>query len=495
MDFADRDYGQRSHKMPIKINRFNDLNKLFSEGLVLNKRGGFAEDSIEDTESVSIADVWGWHLYARLRIGAAYTKSVDADAEDQLVDIYERFTNAAAGAVQIFGERVVLLEHQGEMLHFHLSAGENEKQVVTAFANVLAALVKEKVMPSEGAYGFSMAAQYGRSVILLVPSATKEESAYSRVSLGPNANSPAKKVIRNTATDDWTLALKNNEDGVWARVGVIPDFESVRRSTAKELFEKVANRFSARATACDSIEPVEQEAENAPISRYGYMFRADQDGFTAKVRAAFESGTEADVDRLVVSFLNFMKAARAWQEEGVEGTTIIVCPWAGDCCNMVVVPTGDEQESDADASRRLISSFPTKFVRAWEEFARENASEVASEWSYGMAEGRVKIFVKALDDHKYRLFVGWPVGVSLEAVNLETNNVRDLSMHKDDVFQMTVKVRDSYKKVNDSYYTQTGSSRDEVVKDMVKSAGAFARRTEYADRTVPPSRPYSDFTV
>lgn len=463
--------------MKRRINRYDNLKSMFGmikagqENIVLD------ESAIQDTESVSMADVWGWHFYARLRVDSELIKSEDASAENQLLEILNRYTNAAKAAISAFGDEAVLLEHQGELLHFHLSVSDHNIDKVRKFASILATIVKHNVIPENGVYGFSMSAQYGRSIILLVPSTYKEDSAYSRVSLGPSANSPAKMVMRNGSKDDWTLSWRKDDSGAWRKDAV--EITGGYRIVTESFFAKDASS-------------IEETAKAAPVVKYGYMFRADQDGFTKKVKATFESNDERDIDCLVEEFLSFMTAVNDWIGAGVDSATIISLPWSGDCCNMLVVPDSEYGLSEAEISRKSISKYPGRILEAWNIFKKTGADQ-SFRWTYGMAEGRVKIFIRELDCRSYRIFVGWPVGVSSEAVNLDGNEPEDLVMHSEDVERMSATLRNSFRKVNANYYAQSQQARRELKSALVSDAAKFANSTEYAGVVVQPSRPYSSF--
>lgn len=460
-----------------KLVRFDNLKSMF--GLTKTAMAGFALDEsiIKDTDSVSIADVWGWHFYARLRIDRSLVESEDADAENKLIGILNRYTSVSDGVVAEFGDEVVLLEHQGEMLHFHLSIAEGEVEKVKLFASMLAVGVKKYVIPADGVYGFSMGAQYGRSVVLLVPSANNEDSAYSRVSLGPCANSPAKRVIRNRADDDWTLSYRKNDEDTWTRLQIDLSF---------------ANSFIKESSIAMDAAPIEKSARRAPVTRYGYMFRADQDGFTKRVRMVFENGNENEVDKLVNDFLSFMAEVNDWQKSALASSVVVSCPWSGDCCNMLIAPNPESGESEAEASRNAISRLPDAILASWEDFKKRNSYDKSFAWSYGMAEGRIKIIIRSLDGRDYRLFVGWPVGVSLEAVNLECNEAEDLVMHQEDVERMTSSVKGSFKRAAGNYYVQTKGARTKLKVEQINAAAAMGRARAFAGVNVQPARPYLD---
>lgn len=462
----------------MRIKRYSNLREMM--GAIEPHMENFSikeSAALHDTDYVSIVDTFGWHVYARLRVDANLVKSDAAEDERKLLGILCRYTDAARKIVESFGDVAVLLEHQGEILHFYLSIDKSCVFDLEAFCSGLASCVKYEVLPSDGVYGFSIAAQFGRSVILHVPSANHEESAYSRVSLGPCANSPAKKVICNGNNEDWTLNYRTVDAGDWVKKKL--SLQMDRKAVLENFCEKQALTL-------------EIEAKMKPVTRYGYVFRADQDGFTDKVKNAFDRNTGEAIDVLVSDFVSFMNAINNWQRSSVIAADIVSMPWAGDCCSMFLTPYASGGKSEATVAREAISRFPIEVLRAWEQFKTANANNTTFRWSYGMAEGRMRVFIRELEGRRYRLFVGWPVAISLEAVNLKQNDPEDLVMHEEDVRDMTDLLKSSFSRISTSdYYVQSGPMREQLKINIIKRTGDAAKETLFAGIHVQPSRPYS----
>lgn len=468
---------------------------------ILQNRGivkeGFALDQSDDTPSPSYAFVAGWHFYAYLDIPSSQEECDDAEDERAIAQLYHEYTHAAKRVVSVFGDKSELLEHQGSLLHFHLQFGTNETDQVLSFGHLLATFVFDDVMKNARTpLRFSMAAECGTCCILRVPSPMQEDASYSRVSLGPCANNPAKKLLGSDDVGAWKLAYRSSEDDNWQSVDCEADEVSRKLIHESRIVQPIASmKFSSvEAYAQDGVDPVEDAPYYSAKRVPGFVFRADLDGFTRKVHEAFKNGDEVTASLMAESFISFMEEVSEWQMRSRDDVRFVTCPWAGDCCTMVVGFLNRDGNYDMGEARRQISAYPIKLIGQWEtELASHHKSDGLGAWTYSMALGNTRIFTERVDDTPYRLTVGWPVSVSHEGVNATGTDKGDLIMHKDDVAQMTVAAQDSFQYISPKFRRQDDDARQKTIKASIAALGHAAHSKSYHSHTVTETRPYFPF--
>lgn len=474
--------------------------KVDAEDILRNRgvvREGVALDQSDDPREPSYAFVSGWHFYAYLDIPSSQEECDDADDERAIAQLYHEYTHAAKRVVGVFGNMSELLEHQGSLLHFHLRFGANETGPVLEFGHLLATFVADNVVKHARAQlRFSMAAECGTCCILRVPSPRREDASYSRVSLGPCANSPAKKLLGSEDVGAWKLAYRSDESDIWQSVDCKADEDSRTRIRESRLGWPVANtKFSSVKTyAQDGVDPVKDVPYYFAKRVPGYVFRADLDGFTKKVHDAFTSGDEDAASSMAEAFISFMEEVNEWQLRSRADVRFVTCPWAGDCCTMIVGFLGKNDEFDMEEARRQLSAYPIKLIGQWEaELASHHKDDGLGAWTYSMALGTTRIFTEIVDDTPYRLIVGWPSSVSHEGVNAIGTGRGDLVMHKDDVGRMTVVARDGFRWLTGKFYRQDNATRQKTIEASIVEMGRRARNTLYNSRPVAETRPYFPF--
>ena len=465
---------------------------------ILRNRGPIHEkvalDQAVDTAVPSYAFVSGWHFYAYLDIPTSQEECDDADDERVIAQLYHAYTLAAKRVVVVFGDKAELLEHQGSLLHFHLRFDARQANQVLAFGHLLATFVADDVMTrARTNLRFSMAAEYGSCCILRVPSGLNEDSSYSRVSLGPCANNPAKKLLGTNDVGAWKLAYRPNEGAMWQY------YDCEANEVSRELIRKAGfgkpatskNFESVQAFAQDGIDPIEDVPYSTAKRIPGYVFRADLDGFTRKVHEKFSGGDEDGASLMAESFISFMEEVSEWQKLPRCGIKFITCPWAGDCCTMVVGMIDQNDEYAMSEAKSQISTFPTKLISQWESaLANRHQTDGLGTWTYSVALGYTRIFTENVEDTPYRLTVGWPSSVSHEGVNIANTNQGDLVMHKDDVAMMTSAAQKSFQSLSPKFRRQDATARQNMTHDSVVAMGQAARSTSYHSYHVPETRPY-----
>lgn len=443
-----------------------------------------------------IAD--GWHFYAHLVLSGALLKSEESADAMRVAKIYQTYTRAARKAISATGnDHISLLEHQGVLLHFFLDFQRNDASAVIAFARALAASVRKSIFTDkeDDVVSFRMASEFGRSVIVKVPSATGQTSTFSRVSIGPCANDPAKKLLGGPDANPpaaWHLAYRDSDakSGTWADA----DCASIEAGV-EMLKESACINYSINA----QIDFIADAPPEQPDQYNGFVFRADLDGFTERVRAAFASNDETRPVEVAQELADFIYDFNDWQacDNAFIGHKIIPFPWAGDCCNMVIYPVDSRGNKQGKLTKEEFNQLPPSTISSWKDFlAAANKRDGFGSWSFGMAAGNIKIFSVRVDGVDYRLMTGWPVGVSQEGVNLDGTNAGDLVMHNDDINEMDDYASGSFKPFVDQagrhkhpeYKRQNDAGRNKVVRDMARIA---AQTEESHGHHVPPTKPHS----
>ena len=456
------------------------------QGVVQNEKVAYALD--EDIDRPSYQTANGWHFYSWLSVAENLQKAEEERLTRKLVRIYDDYTNAAKAATALMSDnKVTLLEHQGVLLHFYLDYSRNDAASVISFAKKLALTVRNEIFKDkeDGVIGFKMAAEFGQSIILKMPSASGESAAHSRISLGPSANDPAKKLLGNTPPSSWHFVYRNSDDATrWEDIDCTPPLTHPIQITLDEAVE--SHVFAKNA----SIEKVPDNPPEMPAIYYGFVFRADMDGFTARVKRTFEKGDESAIERLALDFINFMEDVNDWQQNFIPNNKVIVFPWAGDCCNMITYPVDEKDINEKSLVEKSLSDFPTLMIKSWCDYlASKNRQDHMNCWTYGMASGNIKIFSVVVDQVPYRLMVGWPVGTSQEGVNLDGTNPDDLIMHRDDVDAMADYAKNSFTVINPDkgYKRQDRKSRQKAVIDQVSQS---ANAPLFHGFSTPKSKPY-----
>lgn len=310
-----------------------------------------ANQSLWETEleAKPYADLPGVHVYSDLRLKipqAAGDLLGNAALLLRALQDYASTLETCASPLSM-----EILEVQGPRVHLfwpHLSPGPIEFESLKLFGSSAFYLIREQLTRVAPQLHFTlrMAADYGRTVLLR--SSGKDQSS-SLVSLGIAANRPAKKLARpvgNAGVNPGEMVINaaaffspgydERTDVRWesvlidsldlAKLRTKPDFQlsMARLASVVEANERV------RASV---IQPNPGNPTSEPKVVSGFMFRADMDGFSPRVKAAMEQSDEA-VQQLVDDFNGTMERAMDFATQLPEGVHVLPFPWAGDCSNL-----------------------------------------------------------------------------------------------------------------------------------------------------------------
>lgn len=453
-------------------------------------------------------DGYGFHLYSMLRpvkrIAEAKSKRVMEYAERVL----KNYTQAASDASRSYGSECRILEHQGWVIHFYLHTKAKEKIVL--FAKLLAALVDGRVMEDfDGVtLQFHMAAEYGRSMLIGIDSSTKEEASKSCVSLGPCANAPAKKMGESTEKSSKPLWIRMDDEDDWNVEDCQSDDEMVSKFCEGKLTLEGQNLSMARmvdktAVAVCRAQSLNEAVEDSPDGYIeAYCFRADMDGFTNAVKKAFESADGRAIVELATNFVGYMQAVNKWQAKDPV-VNMVPYPWAGDCCTMLARPSYGKEfgMEDFEASQKL---FPVFVFNEWNAFVKQQgesfknltrawrAAGANAQWVSCVSGGVIYPFDVKTADRKFRVMVGWPVGVSHKGVSLKESVPDSLVLHQEDLGKLEVGRQNTFKKFqecSDYFYATREDLAIVKQNDTVQVASAFSA-TAFNGVNLRPTRPW-----
>lgn len=473
-------------------------------------------DAVEGSQRLGNVHYWdgyGFHFYSMLRPVKRVAEAKSKRAMEYAERVLKNYTQAASAASRYYGSECRILEHQGWVIHFYIHTDKRER--IVEFAKLLSTLVEGRVMESfdEVTLQFHMAAEYGRSLLIAVDSATGEEAAKSCVSLGPCANNPAKKMGESTEKSSRPLWIRMTDEGAWDVEDCQADEANTSQICENVMPASVRNFATAKMVDKTAVAVCRAQtlkgvfADSVDGYLEAYCFRSDMDGFTKAVKRAFESVENKSnpnaVIELATDFVGYMTSVNNWQAED-KAINILPYPWAGDCCNMLAWPNYGEDfgMTDFESSQKF---FPVLVFNDWNGFVKKNGSAFArlsrtwreahgkSKWVCCISGGVIYPFDVTTSDRKFRVMVGWPVGVSHTGVNLEKNEPDSLVLHKDDLEPLE-KTRKSRFKTCKGSAEYSYATQDDLAKvkhdDAIWTAGAFGA-TSFNGVNLRPTRPWA----
>jgi hypothetical protein len=306
-----------------------------------------------DAREIPFTDTTGFHTYADLDL-ALELSAGDDQASYRNLQVLQALASAAEAVGRVSGMRI--LEIQGQRLHLYLEAQiprEAEVRKLVQACRVFYQLATAEIGRLIGDTPFSirMASDHGRAILLR---STGDDASESLVSLGNAANRPAKKLARAVGEGGVPAgylalnegALRGSDEPRWQLINL--DLTRVQKQELDEAAEDAQARLtmfsaansqysglakSAMEVMAREFEPNPQNPVHAPLRRVGFMFRADLDGHSVKVRAAMDRGDHA-IAALVANFHQIMRYPVAFKESLPGGVSVLCFPWAGDCANL-----------------------------------------------------------------------------------------------------------------------------------------------------------------
>jgi hypothetical protein len=479
-------------------------------------------ESSEETQ-VMIADATGFHIYADLHLTLELSAATEESKADLYLEILEDYARIASD-FSLNNPKLLLFEVQGERIHLFQNlerANPNSLRELISFASYFTDAVFTIIKPKAQQYwdGFCMAADFGRAIIL----STGQDGDDSLISLGSPANAPAKRLARTPQVRSGCLAIKSElvqqslefrdaqeryAVGDWVEINVKdrprrPD-EKLEKSLFVEAVESsrrvAAEQGRKRVLLAEAAEIVKTGSAtiNNPMSVQAFLMRADLDGFSLGVQAAFAQGTEDAIKRLVLEFLQIMRLPEAFESH--LNRPLIRLPWAGDCYCAIFLPK-DYEEYTAIRSY-LPATLALAYFDPEGEVNAKRATSLAAvanrcAWSIGVAGGEEsdgRLLVANIETRSRRFLVaaGWGARHSLDAQNATGLGKSEAAIHDEDYPKLDPNYQEAFNrwKEGPTIYrkaTAAGLRRAKVNALLDKRVYMAPRQSEII---VPRSRPY-----
>jgi hypothetical protein len=459
------------------------------------------------------SEATGWHVYTHLqwpaRISAAETDK-DAKAYLQLLQVYTTLAVRAGSSAGL-----QLLEVQGKRLHLFLpapTATAEDLERILIFGRVLQRLIDQYIRPQVDAtrMSFTVATDHGPAILLL---STLEDESESLVSLGHAANAPAKKLNRGVTSGhlafDRNVYDPHSQNAHWEEINLeIADDSQLQRKTEAYLANSrtnldqalIENREAQLKTFSADFLPRPQQTVQDPLTYQGFMFRADLDGFSARVSKAM-AGSPADKLQLVVEFTEIMQYPSQFKDSLEGKARVLPFPWAGDCANLLLVPDNYEFARTflpnlAASEWHALRNQTNRAQRPWSAYLAQNR------WVVGLAggdngeadHGRVLVGRVVAYQRTYLVGGGWGWGRSDDAVQADGVSAEDTVITKEDHQGLNSSHQAAYRPLNSLFHRATHDALVKVKSRTVEALAAskpFHIQTKAAVVSMPAPRPYA----
>ena len=368
-----------------QMQRFGDL-KSIVEARHAGETSGFSPSVLQ-------------HVYIKLDFKPEFENANNADDARGFLRSVARASTAAALLAEKHGG--ALLEVQGSMLHAGFSdMGVSMGSVDASPGGMFAAdlhQVYKRLFNRQGARvdGWRMTTDVGGT---LVVSGMGVHGDSSLVSLGDAANRPAKHLYSQLQLPEdqrklkrYTLGFRNSNTGAWSHCGLehqsfntkYASFAADEALAYEPMMKFMAGGIDVTALALP-IAPAGSPASptaDSPATHFGWVLRADLDGFTRRVRECFDDADE--LQKLASEFRQIMQSAAQFASSHT-GHVLAQLPWAGD--NFTVAAVYESKDAYEQGIQKGLVDLVLEFEK---EMAESASSGSLEEWAYGVAGGEV----------------------------------------------------------------------------------------------------------
>lgn len=468
---------------------------------------GFSADREVRPPQNPFTDVTGFHVYGELRLTLRLSAAEEAkDAQRFLLILQEYAAVADLFASQVGAQ---LLEVQGERIHLLVPCETVDATAVGRLLTLCSSLTHvmyDRVAKRAGDawQGFAMAADHGLAILVK----SGNGSNTSVVSLGPAANAPAKRLPKTPARhlsvrQPLRNVVDHSDDEGWADIDLIELPEPLRQYADLSLTERLTTAARSVAESFGSAPVVRLVTEQyfdvnhttsvrEPLQIQVVCLRADLDGFSAKVQAAFNAGEHA-IAALVDQFYAIMRHVQ--QYCAAIKRKVISLPWAGDCSNHLFFPLVGESYA---TSRQYL---PATAAAEWHDQISENIFGTVK-WAVGVAggddeegsDGFVLVANLKTGHRDFLVAVGWGVRRSLDAQEADGVKGKDSVMPVEDYQALDSVFQAQFRKLSSLFWISNDLSlskiRNAAVQDAKKSVEIFVPQVS---RPVPSPKPHSGY--
>lgn len=359
------------------------------------------------------------HIYVQLEFKPQFENAKTADDARKFHRSINRAAHAAHHLAESYGGW--LLEVQGSMLHVGLQdGGTSTESFVAELHHAYNAIFDDRTLAVDG---WRLTVDIGRTLIVAGRGVHNDESY---VSLGRAANNPAKHLYRQMELAEDKRALKRFFVGLYnaqSEEWVHRDMNAlaVKLNERNQTIEKAAKTFepsidyinamsesnwkmvTAQAVPIDSPGTTTSPQADKPLTNFGWVMRADLDGFTKRVEECFDDDAKLMV--LAQDFYAIMEAAAEFVDSHREN--MIQLPWAGDNFTSAAVFTSKVDYDEA---------IPRRLVELSMDFEKELNDAASGSgfggWAHSVAGGLVhgnsngNVYVAGIEIGGRRFLVG-----------------------------------------------------------------------------------------
>lgn len=459
----------------------------------------------------------GIHLYSELR-PLESLQLADGGLAQKYLKVIEDYAHAGLQAAKLFG--LELLELQNNVLHFHKEGPDLENTAFDAlrFSYIFTKVLYETLAEDLGDhwYGFAICMDHGESIIVR----RGQSSNSSAISLGPSANTPAKRLLYGKTEaghvefpGSWTEELLGHKyHGPWYALNLrdrstLPvldrfenaDLESQLRNALNEslLTRSFSNPSATPFVLAQGNSLIEQGnfSTDHPLSMRSICMRVDLDNFSATVKAAFQQG-EAAVEAVAKGFLKILEFGDYYEKKHYG---VVRLPWGGDSVSFIIPPSADVQ---AFRGKEWVG-----FVEEWQSFAantpdgRKNRWNSVFEnvgWAIGMSyaeDGWCLVAPIETESRRFLIGAGAPLSLANDAQNLGKRG--EVVIHNSDYKAAYPIVRKLFEKIAATDFWKT----KDITVEKIRREAVEAGRSEHASKidlatkaalvSVPLPRPYN----
>ena len=374
-----------------------------------------------------------WHLYIKLDFEHKYENAENAsDANDFLRSVARASEVCQSVAIQKGGQ---LVEVQGSLLHVVLpSQGENNETIfeLAGFLHQgLGTLFRKR---GDRVLGWRMVADCGKTLLVNGPSIHGDQST---ISLANAANRPAKRLYQQLALSEPQRSLKRNHlevrnrNGTWTAHNLLAiklfgnlgisdvDLEAIRTRDLDGQIRNVLRTLN------------ESNSSNSTQISWGWVMRADLDGFTKRVKACYDD--EKQLQELALEMLAIMTEAANFAASHEEFLTQL--PWAGD--NFTAVANYPDKQSYEEAVVEGIVGLSVDFHEDLYQSSRNAqcggwSQCVAGSYPHGNSAGNVFVALIPVAGRNFLVGAGRGIGKSLQAMSEISPDAQECVLLKED---------------------------------------------------------------
>lgn len=392
-----------------------------------------------------------WHLYIKLEFLQKYENAeTKADGKSFIRNVARAASLAEAIVADSDG---VVIEIHGSVVHCIIPDSTGHTEVIEKIAEEIHTAYR-LLFPSQSRVdGWRMTADWGKTLVVRGRGIHNDDSF---VSLGNSANAPAKLLFgelarspeesrslkrfhlgfRGANTKNWIFKALDEQVVKEASSRIKEQLKSVRQTTF-EVKSQISKQARPDLSVNASAAPLDSQQTSSPVSPdepeafYGWVMRADLDGFTSRVEQCFDNDNE--LLKLGRSFQDIMDEAANFA--GTHEEMLVQLPWAGD--NFTAIVTFSSKSAYDEAIEQKTVEFSLDFDSAIEEATSRAqlagwAQAVAGGSLNGKSQGNVYVGSVTFRDRRFLVGVGAGVGRSTQAFDDLKPETGEIAIFRED---------------------------------------------------------------